>query len=457
MSFVGRVAELEELERRYDAPEGQLVLLAGRRRIGKTYLLQQFTGRHPGRTVFYQATRQAESRELEAFTALVARELGGLPPGFAFPRWEAAFEWLDERAGAERLVVVLDEYPYLTESTPGLSSVIQRWWDRRGRSARAMLVLCGSEQAVMDDLDRGASPLHQRFTAKLHLNALAYDEAARLLPGLAPADLVRVYAILGGTPLYVREWDVRATLRANLLRLFGDPRSALIDAARLVLQTDLRDATVAFRTLGAVAAGETKRNAIIQRARITNERTLTRLEELGLLVKRVPITEGTASRRGVYAVADPYFRFWFRFIEPNLATIDRGFGTRLIDETILPQLDAHVGHVFEEIARTYVSRLVRDGALEARDVGSWWSTSGDHEIDVVGVGPRAVPSFIGSVKWRAAPLGREVYRNLAGHAAALGVGEELPWLLIGRGGVEPSLLAALPHVRGYSIDDLYAS
>lgn len=176
MSFVGRVAELEELERRYDAPDGQLVLLAGRRRIGKTYLLQQFTGRHPGRTIFYQATRQAESRELEAFTALVARELGGLPPGFAFPRWEAALEWLDERAGAERLVVVLDEYPYLTESTPGLSSVIQRWWDRRGRSARAMLVLCGSEQAVMDDLDRGASPLHQRFTAKLHLNALAYDE-----------------------------------------------------------------------------------------------------------------------------------------------------------------------------------------------------------------------------------------------------------------------------------------
>jgi AAA+ ATPase superfamily predicted ATPase len=451
--FIGRAQELAALEARYSAKGGQLVLLAGRRRIGKTFLLQQFVSRHAGRAIFYQATRQSESRELAAFTDLVAREIGGLPPHYAFPSWEAALAFVTEHAGNERIVVILDEYPYLTESTRGLSSILQRWWDRSAQSSRVMLVVCGSEQAVMDDLDRGAAPLHQRFTLKLRLEALAYDEAAKLLPRLDAVDCVRVFAILGGTPLYVREWDTATTLRANLLRLFGDPRSALVDAIRLTLQTDLGDATAAYRALSAVAAGQTKRNQILQRAQITNERTLSRLEDLGLLVKRVPITEGAASRRGVYTVADPYFRFWFRFIEPNLAAIDRGFGKQLVDETILPQLDSHVGHVFEEIARTFVSRLVQSGDLEAHDVGSWWSTDGEHEIDIVGM--RSRPAFVGSVKWRAALLGRDVYNNLADHARALGVDDSIPWILVGRGGVERSLLKAMPHVRGFSARDLY--
>jgi AAA+ ATPase superfamily predicted ATPase len=370
MNFVGRERELEALESRYASKGRELVLLSGRRRIGKTFLLQRFAQAHPERTIFYQATRQAEPRELAAFTELVSQQLGGLPPGYAFPSWEAAFGFIDERANKKRVTIILDEYPYLVDSTKGLSSIVQRWWDTPSASSRVMLVLCGSEQAAMDDLDRGAAPLHQRFTLKIRLEPLAYDEAARLVPGLEPADYVRLFAILGGTPLYVREWNAKATLRENLLALFGDPRSALVDAARLALQTDLAYATASYRALSAVAAGQTKRNQILQRAQITNERTLSRLEDLRLLVKRVPVTEGTESRRGVFSVADPYFRFWFRFIEPNLAAIDRGFGTRLVDETILPQLDGHVGQVFEEIARTFVSRLVRRGDLSARDVGS---------------------------------------------------------------------------------------
>ena len=456
MYFVGRERELAVLESRHASKTRELVLLSGRRRIGKTFLLQQFASANSERTIFYQATRQPEARELAAFTELASRELGGLPPGYAFPSWDAAFAFIDERAKKKRITIILDEYPYLAESTKGLSSIVQRWWDRPVADSRAMLVLCGSEQAVMDDLDHGGAPLHQRFTLKIRLEALAYDEAARLLPGLDAADYVRIYAILGGTPLYVREWNAKASLRENLLALFGDPRSALIDAVRLALQTDLGDTTAGYRALSAVAAGQTKRNQILQRAQITNERALSRLEDLGLLVKRIPVTEGPESRRGVFSVADPYFRFWFRFIEPNLAAIDRGFGAQLVDDTILPELDGHVGQVFEEIARTFVSRLVQRGDLSARDVGSWWSTDGKHEIDIVGMRAKK-PSFVGSVKWRAAALGREVYANLAEHASALGVSDSIPWVLVGRGGVEPSLLRAHPHVMGFSARDLYES
>jgi hypothetical protein len=320
--FIGRARELATLEDSFEADGGQLCLVSGRRRIGKSYLLQRFVDSR--RAIFYQATRQAEGQELLAFTREVQAVLGGLPAGYAFPAWEAALQYLDTAAGGERLVVILDEFPYLCDSTPGLASVVQRWWDRRGRTSPLMLVLCGSAQSFMADLDAGAAPLHQRFTRKLDVGPLTYREAGEFFPMLSAAERVRIFGILGGTPLYLQQWRPERNLRENLLRLFGDPGSMLLDSAALVLHTDLGDATAAYRALSAIANGAARRNEILQKGAVTNERVLQRLEDLRLVIKTVPITEGVRSRRGFFKVADPYFRFWFRFVESNRATIDRG-------------------------------------------------------------------------------------------------------------------------------------
>ncbi|MBV8370657.1 MAG: ATP-binding protein [Candidatus Eremiobacteraeota bacterium] len=452
--FVGRNRELEALAGAYDAPGGQLVLLYGRRRIGKTYLLQRFSEER--RTVFYQATRQAAQVELAAFSREVEGALGPFPvPGaFAFRTWEEALDYLTSHASRERLAVILDEFPYLCDSTPGLPSLIQRWWDRQGRTSRILLILCGSAQTFMTELDSGSAPLHQRFTKKIALGPLSYREAAEFVPSLSPANRARVYGVLGGTPLYLKEWRAEQSLRDNLIVLFGDPASMLVDSARLVLHTDLGDSTASYRALSAIAGGDTRRNEILQKAKITNERVLVRLEELKLITKRVPVTEGASSRRGFFVVTDPYFRFWFRYVEPHRASIDRGFGEQLIDEVIVPELDNHMGGVFEDMARDFAVQLVAQRELQGIDIGSWWSSDGDHEIDIVGIG-RKKPTFIGTVKWRNAALGREVYKNLADHARALGVDESIPWLMVGRGGVEATLIHAEPHVRGYSIGNLY--
>ncbi len=452
-AFIGRQRELNALDETYETERGALVLLYGRRRIGKTFLLQRFTAGR--RAIFYQATRRAQADELRSFTAECEAVVGALPPGYAFPSWEAALEYLDAHAGPERLAVILDEFPYLCESTEGLASVIQRWWDRRGRASRIMLVLCGSAQTFMADLDAGSAPLHQRSTKKIVLGPLSYREAAEFVPSLDPADRARVFGIVGGTPLYLREWRAGRSVRENLLALFGDPGGLLVDSAPLALHTDLGDATAAYRALAAIANGATKRNDILQKARITNERVLTRLEELRLVAKRVPITEGAKSRRGVFALTDPYFQLWFRFIEPHRAAIDRGFGDQLVDDVILPGLDDHMGSVFEGLGRSFAAQLVARGELRALDIGSWWSTDGRHEIDIVGMGTK-VPAFIGTVKWRRAPLGRDVYANLADHARALGTDTSIPWLMVGRGGVADDVLRREPHVRGYAIADLYA-
>jgi AAA+ ATPase superfamily predicted ATPase len=317
-----------------------------------------------------------------------------------------------------------------------------------------MLVLCGSAQSIMAGLDAGKAPLHQRFTRKLDVGPLSYREAGEFFPNAPAADKIRAYAILGGTPLYLEQWRPERSLHGNLVALFGDPGSSLVDSAALVVLTDLGDATAPYRALSAIANGATRRNEILQKGAITNERVLQRLEDLRLAVKTVPITEGAASRRGYFKVADPYFRFWFRFIADNRASIDRGLGQRFIEQIVEPELEGHIGPIFEEVAREFVAGLLARGELAGLDVGSWWSTDGKHEIDVVTTRGKAITN-IGTVKWRSAPLGRDVYKNLAGHAVALGVDETLPWLLIGRGGVEPSLLENEAHVRGYSAADLY--
>jgi AAA+ ATPase superfamily predicted ATPase len=304
----------------------------------------------------------------------------------------------------------------------------------------------------MEELDGAAAPLHQRFTAKYHVRPLDYRTAALFTPTLSGEDKARVYSILGGTPLYLRQWNVELDVRANLLALFGDPASSLVDAAELALLTDLEDARAPYRALQAVALGATKHTEIRSQAKITTDRTIQRLLDLDLLERRVPATENPVkSRRASYAIGDPYYRFYFRFIAPQRGAIDRGLGHKVI-ENIMKGLDDYMGLAFEEIARSYARYLIAVGDLPGDTVSSWWSNDGQHEIDIVGTEARH-PTFIGSVKWRREPLGEAVLNDLERDAAMLDA-SNIPRLLVGRGGVRKDI-AARTGVRAISADDLY--
>jgi len=316
--LVDRELELAALDAATDARGGQLVVVWGRRRTGKTYLLQAF-GAHR-RCIHYTATQQSAPVELRAFTDAARAVLGGegLPAGYRFPDWSVALDWVTAAAGEQRLVVILDEFPYLAHSTRGLESIIQCWWDQRGRTSRVMLVLCGSAVAYMRQIVGAAAPLHQRATAAIHVAPMDYRSAGRFVEELAPAERAVVYGILGGTPLYLEQWDARASRRANLLRLFGNPASPLVDAAELVLSGELPELEGAFRILQAVALGRTRPGEIADYARVAVERPLKRLTTLGILERRVPNLDVPArTKRAIYRVVDPYFAFWFRFIAPN--------------------------------------------------------------------------------------------------------------------------------------------
>ncbi|CAN5753930.1 ATP-binding protein [soil metagenome] len=453
--LVDREQELDALEHAAAARGGQLVVVWGRRRVGKTYLLQAFGQRH--RTIYYTATQQSAPVELAAFTDAVRPVLGddGLPPGYAFPDWTAALDFVTDRSSG-RLVVVVDEFPYLAGSTPGIESIVQRWWDRRGQHGSVMLVLCGSAVAYMEQIGGAAAPLHQRATATIRVTAMDYRAAGLFVESLDPAERAVVYGILGGTPLYLGLWDPGASRRANLLRLFGSPASPLVDAAELVLSGELPELENASRILRAVAIGKTRQGEIADYARVAVERPLKRLTMLGLLERRVPALDDPArSKRAIYRVADPYFAFWFRFIASNRTNIARGLGAQLVDNRIVPGLDDYMGGVFEDIAREHARRAATRGELHADRVDAWWSPDGQYEIDLVGTAGRGV-GFVGEAKWSRRPLTRAVLARLEQHIVGLqGVTPATPRLLYGRTGCEASV-SATPGVRCFSASDLYS-
>lgn len=285
-----------------------------------------------------------------------------------------------------------------------------------------MLILCGSAQTFMKSLEAEHSALHGRFTGTIHVGPLDYRSAALFHPTLAPADQARAYGILGGTPLYVQQWNPTLDVRENLLHLFADPTSGLVDSAELVLTTDLPDSKAGYRVLQAIGLGKNRFSEIRDYAKVTSERLLQRFVKLGLIERRLPATEDPLrSKRSLYVIRDPHLRFFFRFIARNRGAIDRGLGASVIDGQILPYLETYMGDIFEEMAREYVRILIARGQYAGDDVTSWWSTDGNNEIDIVGTRNVSHPTVVGSVKWREKPLDRRILQELDAGIRAMGI------------------------------------
>ena len=420
--FIGRGAELRSLEDAWEQPGSSLVLVWGRRRVGKTRLLGRFADGK--RAVFYGATQQAPAAELAAFSDAARRALA--PSGTDllahgdFPNWVSALDYLAAQAASQRLLVVLDEFPYLVATEPALPSLLQRFWDHRGSASKLMLVLCGSAQAVMVDLQAQNAPLFGRVDHRVRVEPFAVRDAALFTPGVAAADAAAIYGILGGMPTYLSRWRTGQGRDANLRRLFGEASSPLIEEGEFVLTSELPDASGYFRILHGIAAGNRTFNALRDFAAIDIARQLDRLQRVGLVQREAPATEDPLrSKRVLYRIGDNFLHFWFRFVHRRRVDIARGLGREVVDRAIIPRLNDYMGEPWEEMCRDHVRRLAAGGALpvEVSAVGRWWNRDNSIEIDVVGLDDRKVV-LAGSVKW-AASSGRTELRRLQASVEAL--------------------------------------
>ena len=413
MRFIGRENELEALIQRYDGRKAELFVVYGRRRIGKSELLLHIAkGR---RSVYYEASLQDEALNLRDFQSSVVSSFPGdaVLSGVSFHDWQGALTLLAERARTERLLVILDEFPYLCKGNPALPSLIQRFWDNVGRHTKMFLILCGSSVSFMENEVLGEkSPLYGRRTGQLKLEGLPPSSSFKFSEGWPVRDRLKTYGIFGNIPAYLSLIEHQVKLQEMLTATAFSPTGFLYNEVFFILQQELREPARYNSVLRALAEGKTSIGEIATISGCENTPTaaryLTTLMELGIVEKTAPFFSRAPekSRNHRYRIFDHFIRFWYRFVLPNQTAIRSMSGKAVVKNDVIPFLDYFMGDAFESLCRDF---LVYDWApkneLYIKRIGRHWDR--DFDIDICAeLGDGSL--LMGECKWGEAITSRHM-------------------------------------------------
>jgi hypothetical protein len=462
-AFVGRHRELRlltsELERVAvgDDRPGRCLLVRGRRRVGKSRLVEQFIERAGVASLYFTAAGSPAVEEVRRLCAdaaestLPGRDLlvGANPEG-----WDPAFRLLAAALPDDApSVVVLDEVPYLMDSEQVFEGVLQGAWDRQLSRKPVLLILIGSDLSMMEALNDYRRPFHQRGR-EMVIGPLTPADLADMLR-LPPAEAIDAALITGGLPLVCTEWQPGADVWEFLTEALTNPTSALLVSAERSLAAEFPAAVQARVVLSAVGSGERTFTNLARAAgglaAAPLQRSLSLLTDKRLVVGDLPLsTRPSRDRR--YRITDPYLRFWLRFIAPHMSEIERGRGDLTLAR-IRRGWTSWRGRAVEPLVRDGLARLLPDDSLPAAEaVGGYWTRTNEVEIDIVGAdrGPVAKELlFVGSIKWlEQAPFDARDLADLHRHRAAISI-DPLPVVAISRSGATCRGLDAV-----YDPDDL---
>lgn len=428
----------------------QLVVVAGARRVGKTFLLHHLLDKVPdGVTpIYFEATQGGERDQLRRFGEAMSAALGpDAPPLGTASTWERAIAACAYVARRRPLVVVIDEATYLMGSTPGFASMVKSEWDRLVMAADKVgltLILTGSAVGLIEDALNHNGPLYGRPTDVLRLKPFTAAEASMFCGHPDPVALFEAYAACGGYPLHLDAWDFEQSTEDNVLRLAGQPGGVLLEDADLLLATLPEGHR---RVLIAVGQGRARRSEILNEVGQRIDRPLEALLRARFIRAATPL-DAPLKARPEYRVDDAYLRFWFRVLSNGVQRIEAGQGAAVLQHTA-GEWQVQLGWTFEHAAREHAAHLVASGELPAgTQVDEWWTTTGEPcQIDVLGLlGHRT--AFVGEAKWQRQPLGAAVLDELARKVRQAPNPVPQPGLLLwGRGGVRPEIQVGA--VRGF--------
>ena len=380
--FVGREKELAFLESKYTAENGQLIVLYGRRRVGKTETLKEFCKNKPH--VFFACRECTDKLQLRTFSEKMLKE--DIPARryiSQFENWEQAFRSVtDLPSGDMKKLLIIDEFPYMCRGNTSIPSVLQNLWDEVLKDKNLMIVLCGSSMSFIEkELLSEKNPLYGRATGVYRMTEMDFYDAVKFFPDYSDTDKVIAYSVLGGIPHYLKQFDPKKSLAENIKNNILTKGCVLYSEVDFLLRQELRETPIYNSLIEAIALGNTKLNEISQKSLVDDtSKTSTYLRnliQLGIVEREFSVDAGTKKRantnRGTYKLTDNFFRFWYAFVFTNYSELEAGDVDGVFHYSVEPQLHQFASMPFEDVCRQYVRKLQQANALPFRyaHMGRW--------------------------------------------------------------------------------------
>ena len=425
--FIGRERELTALKEWYDKDGIGMMVIYGRRRIGKSTLITKFA--KGKRTIFYTATKIGKNRNLELFSKQV---VDLLMPGLGevrFPATEAVFDFIDKNMGSEKIVLVIDELPYWAERDEALLSVLQKYMDTVWNDKNLKIILCGSALSFMEKkVLSEKSPLFGRRDSQMKLDAFDYLDSAKFVPDYSNEDKAICYGITGGIAKYLSMIDPAKSMDENIIRLFFRTDGYLYDETRNLLTQEFSDIAIVNNIVEQIASGENTLNTIagkIGEKESTILYSLDKLISVGLVEKKRCITEEKNKKKTQYVLKDFMFKFWYEFIPKATSVIEMGQGELYYQKVVKPALHSFMGAVFEEMCRYYTLKqgIMGEYGCFITSVGTWWGVENitdqngnfraqSADIDVVALSETDKKAVVGECKFKNEKIDKGIYDTL---------------------------------------------
>lgn len=408
MEFVGRSNELKDLEKDFESDNFSLAVIYGRRRVGKTELIKKFCSNK--QHIYHLATQDTSENQRKNLEDSIAKNFDETPPRTS--DWDDTIKYVKNKLEDEKLVLAIDELPYIINSAERVASKLQKLVEEIESSS--MLILCGSSISVMESQVLGhKSPLYGRRTLQIDLKPFNFRQASKIIQYKEFEKVIESFSITGGVPMYLNQFDYSQTLGKNIEEKILSKNQFLHGEPEFLLRTELRNPSRYTSILKSIANGHTTPNEISNDTNIDSgplSNYLNKLRRIRLIKREIPVTASQKkSKRSIYKIKDNFFRFWFRFIEPHQSSIEEK-PAQTLENLIEPSLSEYTSQTFEDICLEATWQLNHSYT----QIGRWWYK--EYEIDIVGLNPAKPEILLGECKWTEKPVNMKTLKQLESKA-----------------------------------------